>query len=137
MCIGLASGFNNSDIGRVPDSCKFENGIKECKEAVCYHNILGGCFRKGSGFNPNGEHKDFTAFERVKSMNIDEFAKFLTMFEFNAIVKFCAASGKPFTNDELNALKDIHYKERVSMFKKTLEKEFSQLGEFEESDSES
>lgn len=37
----------NIEKAKVPVSCPFTQGIRECKEASCYHNILGGCFKKG------------------------------------------------------------------------------------------
>lgn len=33
----------------LPEKCPFYEGIVECKLAQCYHNIIGGCFREGSG----------------------------------------------------------------------------------------
>lgn len=123
MCIGLASGYKKEPSGRVPDTCPFEIGIRECKEALCYHNILGGCFRKGSGFNRDGEHKDFTVFERMKLMNIDELARQLTVFEFNTIVGWCASGGIPFTDEEKVEL-NKHFEERQAQWKELLESEY-------------
>lgn len=89
MCLGVASGYN-PEKERVPESCPFTEGIRECKEASCYHNILGGCFKKGSGYNENGEHKDFNNFERIKLMNIDELAKFLEEVNSSSCAMICS-----------------------------------------------
>lgn len=44
MCLGNATVS-------LPEKCPFYEGIKECKIAQCYHNIIGGCFREGSGYS--------------------------------------------------------------------------------------
>lgn len=41
----------------IPEKCPFVIGIKECKQALCIYNILGGCFKKGSGYYMENEHK--------------------------------------------------------------------------------
>lgn len=132
MCLGVALEYN-PEKERVPKSCPFTEGIKECKEALCYHNILGGCFKKGSGYNPHGEHKDFTVFERMKLMNIDEFARQLTVFEFNTIVGWSDSCGSPFTNEEKVELKK-HIDERAAQWKELLESEYNPDDEYKGGD---
>lgn len=123
MCIGSVSGYN-PEKERVPKSCPFTEGIRECKEASCYHNILGGCFKKGSGYNENGEHKDFNYFERMKLMNINEFARQLTIFEFNTIYQWCKHNGDPIENDVFMQVFD----ERVAAWKELLLNEYEPEG---------
>lgn len=45
MCLDCFKDFEPT----IPDKCPFHEGIVECKIAQCYHNIIGGCFREGSG----------------------------------------------------------------------------------------
>lgn len=153
MCLGLASGYKkdkkkDTDYGRVPDTCPSavslvgistlncvldDEGIRKCKEALCYHKILGGCFKKGSGYNSHGEHKDFTVFERMKLMNIDELARQLTVFEFNTIVGWSDSCGSPFTNEEKVELKK-HIDERAAQWKELLESEYNPDDEYKGGD---
>lgn len=123
MCLGVASKYN-PEKERVPESCPFTEGIRECKEASCYHNILGGCFKKGSGYNENGEHKDFNNFERMKLMNIDEFAKQLAIIEFNTIAAFCK-----FIKIDIDKSEFINQLDsRAADWKETLLKEYEPEG---------
>lgn len=127
MCLGVASGYN-PEKEKVPKSCPFTEGIRECKEASCYHNILGGCFKKGSGYNENGEHKDFNNFERMKLMNIDELAKQLAIIEFNTIAAFCK-----FIKIDIDKSEFINQLDsRAADWKETLLKEYEPEGGDEE-----
>lgn len=130
MCLGLASGYKKDkkkdiDYGRVPDTCPFIEGIRECKKALCYHNILGGCFKKGSGYNPHGEHKGFTNYEHLKLMKVDVFAKQMATFECNAIFQFCKFNNlkiEDFDPQEIIA-------ERAEQWQKFLEEEYKSEAE--------
>lgn len=56
--------------------CEFKEGIDECHETKCDKNIMGMCAKKGSKNYPDIPKR--TNFEKIKLMNIDELAEFMS-----------------------------------------------------------
>lgn len=100
-----------------PDNCPFIEGTNTCKLTECSKNIMGMCTKKGSKNYPDVPHR--TNFEKLKLMNIDEFAKQMAVNEFNTLVQFCKFMNIQYDKEQLIVL----LPERTAEWKKLLESE--------------